>query len=131
MKSGRSINMPDKTVTLTSNVNDIPQFDDLPDHVLAELSKKELFAECVRLRKQRALRPAHETGALLCRYCPARFMTAWEHEVHEKEHAPKAREPRMVECGYCHGDGRLRFSGDMHACEKCGGTGQVKEAEAQ
>lgn len=43
----------------------------------------------------------------------------------------KAREPRMVECGYCHGDGRLRFSGDMHACEKCGGTGQVKEAEAQ
>lgn len=30
---------------------------------------------------------------LACRYCPARFMTAWEHEVHEKEHAQKASEP--------------------------------------
>lgn len=37
----------------------------------------------------------------------------------------------LIECTYCHGDGRLRFSGDMHTCEKCGGTGRMTENKQQ
>lgn len=42
------------------------------------------------------LKATAETGALLCRYCPARFMTAWEHEVHEKDHAQKSSDVEVL-----------------------------------
>lgn len=38
-----------------------------------------------------------EPNPLACRYCPARFMTAWEHEVHEKEHAPETEGALQIE----------------------------------
>jgi hypothetical protein len=50
-----------------------------------------------------------ETGAFLCRHCPARFMTAWEHEVHEKEHAAKADDV-CKDCG-------IELVSDT--CDKC------------
>jgi hypothetical protein len=47
------------------------------------------------------------------------------HDPNCSMHGVKAA-PKYVECDYCNGDGRLRFSGDMHACEKCSGTGRVE-----